>query len=251
VTQALENLEFLVVQELFLTETAQLADVVLPACSYAEKNGTFTNSEGFVQKVRRGLDPIGDSRPDWEILSAISVLMGSPLEYGDTREILKEIRAVIPGYNVLGIKPEPAQVDTRTMERYLAGGFAQDLAHRYRAASAPRADWTLRLGQSLFHSGKMSTMARGLLEIQKEGRLYMNPADFQRLGLQAGDRVRLTAEAGEATVGVSPLGRIPEGMLLFPESFREPLAPLLRVTADPVTGVPYHKLQQVGVQKVG
>jgi formate dehydrogenase alpha subunit len=201
--------------------------------------------------VRRGLDPIGDSRPDWEILSAISVLMGYPLEYGDTPEILKEIRAVIPGYNVLGIKPEPAKVDAPTMERYLAGGFAEDLAQRYRAASAHRADWTLRLGQTLFHSGKMSTMAQGLLEIQKEGRLYMNPADFQRLHLQAGDRVRLTAETGEATVGASPLGRIPEGMLLFPESFREPLAPLLRVTADPVTGVPYHKLQQVGVQKVG
>src|SRR2546427_7280965 len=246
VSEALEKLELLVVQELFLTETARLADVVLPACSYAEKNGTFTNSEGSVQKVRQGLDPLGDSRPDWEILSAISVLMGYPLEYGDTSEILKEIRAVIPGYNVLGIKPEPAKVDAPTMERYLAGGFAEDLAQRYRAASAHRADWTLRLGQILFHSGKMSTMAQGLLEIQKEGRLYMNPADFQRLHLQAGDRVRLTTETGEATVGASPLGRIPEGMLLFPESFREPLAPLLRVTADPVTGVPYHKLQQVG-----
>ena len=249
--EALENLEFLVVQDLFLTETAQLADVVLPACSYAEKNGTFTNSEGFVQKVRRGPDPIGDSRPDWEILSAVSVLMGYPLEYGDTAEILKEIRAVIPGYTVLGARPEPAKIDTPTMERYLAGGFLEDLTDRYRGPSARRANWTLRVGQTLFHSGKMSTMAKGLLEIEKEGRLYMNPADLQRLGLKAGDLVRLTAEAGAATVGVSPLGRIPEGMLFFPESFREPLGPLLHVTADPVTGVPYHKVQQVGIQKVG
>src|SRR5205807_10473320 len=138
------------------------------------------------------------SRPDWEILSAISVLMGYPLEYGDTREILKEIRAVIPGYNVLGIKPEPAQVDAPTMERYLAGGFAEDLAQRYRAASAHRADWTLRLGQTLFHSGKMSTLAQGPLQIQKEGPLYMNPVDPQRLHLQAGDRVPLPAEPVEA-----------------------------------------------------
>jgi formate dehydrogenase alpha subunit len=249
--EALQNLEFLVVQDLFLTETAQLADVVLPACSYAEKNGTFTNSEGFVQKVRRGLDPIGESRPDWEILSAISVLMGYPLEYEDTHEILKEIRAVIPGYTVLGSRPEPATIDTPTMERYLAGGFAEDLTARYRGSSARRADWTLRLGQTLFHSGNMSTRAQGLLEIQKEGRLFMNPADLQRLGLKAGDLVRLTSEAGEAAVAVSPLGRMPEGMLFFPESFREPLAPLLRVAADPVTGVPYHKVQQVGIQKVG
>ena len=248
--EALTNLEFLVVQELFLTETAQLADVVLPASSYAEKNGTFTNSEGFVQKVRRGPDPIGDSRPDWEILSAISVLMGYPLEYGDPKEILKEIRSVIPGYTVLGPMPEPATVDSPTMERYLAGGFSENLADRYRPENAGRAEWTLRMGQTLFHSGKMSTMAKGLLEIQKEGRLYMNPADFERLGLHAGDIVRLTSDAGEATVGVSPLGRFPEGMVYFPESFREPLAPLLRVTPDPVTGVPYHKVQHIRVQKV-
>ena len=249
--EALTNLEFLVVQELFLTETAQLADVVLPACSYAEKSGTFTNSEGFVQKVRPGPDPIGDSRADWEILSAISVLMGYPLEYGGSQEILKEIRSVIPGYTVLGAMPEPAAVDSPTMERYLAGGFAEDLTDRYRPANAGRSEWTLRIGQTLFHSGKMSTMAKGLLEIQKEGRLYMNPADYQRLGLNAGDMIRVTSESGEITVGASPLGRLPNGMLFFPESFREPLAPLLRVTPDPVTGVPYHKVQHVRVQKAG
>jgi len=249
--EALTNLEFLVVQELFLTETAQLAHVVLPACSYAEKSGTFTNSEGFVQKVRPGPDPIGDSRPDWEILSAISVLMGYPLEYGGSQDILKEIRSVIPGYTVLGAMPEPAKVDSQAMERYLAGGFAEDLADRYRPANAGRSEWTLRIGQTLFHSGKMSTMAKGLLEIQKEGRLYMNPADYQRLGLNAGDMIRVRSESGEATVEASPLGRLPHGMLYFPESFREPLAPLLRVTPDPVTGVPYHKVQRVHLQKVG
>ncbi len=239
------------VQELFLTETAELADVVLPACSYAEKNGTFTNSEGFVQKVRRGLEPIADSRPDWEILSAISVCMGYPLEYGDTQEILKEIRSVIPGYGILGAKPEPAKVDVQTMERYLAGGFAEDLKDRYRPAESRTAKWTLRMGQSLFHSGKMSTLAKGLLEIEKEGRLSMNPADAQRLGLHAGDMVRLVSQSGEATVPITPLGRIPEGMLFFPESFREPLMHLLHITPDPVTGVPYHKLTHVDVQKVG
>ena len=249
--EALTNLEFLVVQELFLTETAQLADVVLPACSYAEKSGTFTNSEGFVQKVRPGPDPIGDSRPDWEILSAVSVLMGYPLEYGGSQEILKEIRSVIPGYAVLGAMPEPAKVDSPTMERYLAGGFAEDLTDRYRPSHAGRSEWTLRIGQTLFHSGKMSTMAKGLLEIQKEGRLYMNPADYQRLGLKADDMIRVTSESGEVTVGASPLGRLPNGMLFFSESFREPLAPLLRVSPDPVTGVPYHKVQHVRLQKVG
>ncbi len=251
--EALETLDLLVVQELFLTETARLADVILPACSYAEKTGTFTNSEGCVQKVRPGLEPVGDSRPDWEILSALSVMMGYPLEYGDAKDILKEIRAVIPGYRVLGATPEPAQVDATAIERYVTTGFAEDLATRYRAAENHKATgprWSLTIGQTLFHSGTMSTKAQGLLELQKDGTLIMNPADAQRLGLTSGDCVRLTSASGEATVPVTMLGRIPEGTLFFPESFREALAGLPSLTLDPVTGVPYCKQLWVEVSKV-
>src|SRR5256886_17112712 len=138
VNEALQKLDLLVVQELFVTETARLAHVVLPACSYAEKHGTCPNSEGSVQKVRQGLDPLGDSRPDWEILSSLSVLMGYPLEYGDEKEILKEIRAAIPGYRILGATPEPVRVDSRTVEQYVSGGVADALADRPRATAAPQ-----------------------------------------------------------------------------------------------------------------
>jgi formate dehydrogenase (NADP+) alpha subunit len=251
-SEALKKLDFLVVQELFLTETARLAHIVLPACSYAEKNGTFTNSEGFVQKVRRALEAIGDSRPDWEILSAVSVLMGYPLEYEDPGEILKEIRAVIPEYTILGSAPEPARVDTGVMERYLAGGFAEDLTSRYRACESKgvSASWAMMVGPVLFHSGKLSTRAKGLMEIQSDGRLLMNPTDAQRLGIASGDWVKLAAAAGEAEVPVTILGRIPEGMLYFPESFRTPLAHVLSLTVDRMTGVPYTKLQQVTIRKL-
>jgi len=241
------------VQELFLTETAKLADVVLPACSYAEKTGTFTNSEGFVQKVRAGLEPVGDSRPDWEILSALSVMMGYPLEYGDAKEILKEIRTVIPGYRVLGATAEPAKVDAQAVERYVITGFTEDLSTRYGAGASPTANghrWSLAVGQTLFHSGAMSTKAQGLLELQKEGKLIMNPVDAQRLGITEGDRVRLTSATGEARVPVMMLGRIPEGTLFFPESFREGLAFLLNMSVDPVTGVPYSKQLRVSVEKI-
>ncbi len=253
VAGALEKLDLLVVQELFLTETAKRADVVLPACSYAEKTGTFTNSEGFVQKVRPALEPVGDSRPDWEILSALSVMMGYPLEYGDAKEILKEIRAVIPGYRVLGATAEPAKVDADAVERYVTTGFADDLSARYGAGAAPQTNrhrWSLAVGQTLFHSGAMSTRAQGLLELQHEGKLLMNPADAQRLGITEGGRVRLTSPSGEATVPVTMLGRIPEGALFFPESFREGLAALLNMSVDPVTGVPYFKQLRVSVEKI-
>src|SRR3989454_8528903 len=81
---------------------------------------------------------LGDSRPDWEILSSLSVLMGYPLEYGDAKEILKEIREAIPGYRVLGATLEPARVDGRTVEQYVSGGFADDLATRYRPTTSPQ-----------------------------------------------------------------------------------------------------------------
>ncbi len=106
--EALGNLELLVCQELFLTETASMAHVVLPACSYAEKSGTFTNSEGHVQAVRQAVEPIGESRPDWEIESALSVLLGNPIEYGEAREILKEIRTCHSRIRTVGARSPPA-----------------------------------------------------------------------------------------------------------------------------------------------
>jgi predicted molibdopterin-dependent oxidoreductase YjgC len=96
----------------------------------------------------------------------------------------------------------------------------------------------------------MSTKAQGLLELQKEGKLMMHPADAQRLDIAEGDRVRLTSTTGEATVPVTMLGRIPEGTLFFPESFREGLASLVNLSVDPVTGVPYSKHLHVAVAKV-
>ena len=110
--RALSNLEFLVCQELFLTETAKLAHVVLPACSYAEKDGTFTNTEGHVQAVRKAIEPLGESRPDWEIASALSVAIGNPIEYESVKDIGKEIRNMIPGNRTLGPSPVPPRPNT-------------------------------------------------------------------------------------------------------------------------------------------
>ena len=102
---ALRSLDLLVSQELFLTETAALAHVVLPVASSMEKSGTFTNTEGHVQAVRPAIEPPGESRPDWEVFSALSMLLGSPWEYADSKDILKEIRSLIPGYGSLGPAP--------------------------------------------------------------------------------------------------------------------------------------------------
>ena len=250
--EALENLELLVCQELFLTETASMAHVVLPACSYAEKNGTFTNSEGHVQAVRQAVDPIGESRPDWEIESALSVLLGNPIEYGDAREILKEIRSVIPGYGLLGPAPTPPKVDEQVVTRYLTDTYATDLADRYRFTSSEQRSEpvTLILKQSLFHSGKMSTRAKGLMQIQGKGTLDMNPEDASRYQVGDGDRVRVFNGSGDVTTTVKVRARVPVGTMWFPEHFAEAFKPLADFSIDPLTRVPYFRLAHVSIEKV-
>jgi formate dehydrogenase alpha subunit len=238
VKDALERLEFLVCQELFLTETAELADVVLPACSYAEKDGSFTNTEGHVQAVRRAMNAVGDSRPDWEILSALSVLIGYPLEYGDAKEIFKEIRSVIPGYALLGPSPKPPRPDEAVVAAYLKDGFARDLAQRFAwpaEGSEPDAAGTLLLSltQSLFHSGKFSTKAKGLLQLEAAGRLSINPSDAERAGLNDGDRVSVSNTRGSITTTVRTWERVPPGQARFPEHFDQDARALFEAAVDP------------------
>src|SRR5262249_13097164 len=154
--------------------------------SAMEKAGTFTNTEGHVQAVQPEIDPVGESRPDWEILSALSVFIGAPLEYAEAKEILKEIRAVIPGYGSLGPSAIPPAVNPAAVDRYMNEAYRRDLATRYSLpAQARRQEGTVQLGlvQSLFHSGKLSTYSKGLLQIEPSGSLQINPVDATRFDL--------------------------------------------------------------------
>ncbi len=248
--EAFEKLQFLVCQELFLTETAQLADVVLPACSYAEKDGTFTNTEGHTQAVRKAIDPLGESRPDWEILSALSVVMDHPLEYESVKDLGKEMRNVIPGTRTLGPSPLSLKPCADTVQRYLQGGYKKDVDVRYQlpAPKDPKM-FVLNVGQSIFHSGKFSTRAKGLLQIQAQGVLNMNPEDAKRLGIECGSEVRISNTHGQVNIKVKLLDRIPAGALFFPEHFDQEIKQLLMVSVDPTTQVPYFKCVSVNLEK--
>jgi formate dehydrogenase alpha subunit len=252
VKEALGKLDLLVCQELFLTETAALAHVVLPAASAMEKAGTFSNTEGHVQAVRPAIDPIGDSRPDWEILSALSVFIGAPLEYAEAKEILKEIRAVIPGYGSLGPSPIPPAVDPTAVDRYMNEGYRRDLATRYALpARAVHPEGTVQLGlvQSLFHSGKLSTHSKGLLQIEPSGFLQMNPVDAARCAIGTGDRVRLSNSRGEFTTTAKVFDRVPEGLAWLPDHFAQDAMRLFDCVVDPDTKVPACRAAVVSVMK--
>ncbi len=253
VRESLDKLDLLVCQELFLTETAALAHVVLPVCSSLEKDGTFTNTEGHVQAVRQTVEPVGEARPDWEIFSALSGLLGSPLDYAESREILKEIRSLIPAYGSLGPSPIPAKIDRAAMDRYLNQGYERDLAERYRMPETPsRPDGTVQieLVQSLFHSGKFSTKSKGLLQIEGRSFLRISPRDAARFGLVDGNRVRLSNSQGEVTAEVKVAGRVPEGHAWFPDHFSQEVNKLFACVVDAETKVPYTRTTSVSMVKV-
>jgi formate dehydrogenase alpha subunit len=206
-----------------------------------------------VQAIRPAVEPQAESRPDWEVFSALSILMGRPLDYADSRDILKEIRSLIPGYGALGPAPVLPKIDRAVVDRYLAGGYREDLSARY-AMDAPsaRPDGTvqLELVQSLFHSGKFSTRAKGLLQVEGGAALRISPADAARFALADGDRVRLSNSRGELTTAVKIVPRVPEGQAWFPDHFAQAAMPLFECSIDPVTRVPAFRTTTVSLMKV-
>lgn len=250
VRAALERLELLVVQDPFMTDTGRLAHIVLPAGTYAEKDGTFTNLEGRVLRVRQAMEPIGESAPDWHIMTALANAIGCNWEYQSANDIQSEIMKLLPGYYNLG---QPRKV-TPSPDRYLANGYSAEVRTRYRAgqlAKDGKRPFSLVMGQLLMHSGKMSTEAPGLIKIAPNtGRLRMSAKDMERLGLQEGTRVRLVSDQGSLELGVQVDQSVAPGTCFFPEHFNEPpVKDLMAVTVDATTGVPSFKQTWVSVEK--
>jgi predicted molibdopterin-dependent oxidoreductase YjgC len=250
VRSALERLELLVVQDPFLTDTGRQAHFVLPACTYAEKEGTFTNLEGRVLRVRQGMNPVGESLPDWHIMTALANALGAQWGYESANDIQAEIMKLLPGYYNLGQPRKMAPAP----DQYLSNGYATEVRTRYRSA-APMTDskrpFALVMGQLLVHSGKMSTEAPGLINIAPNtGKLRMNAADMQRLGLQEGTKVRVTSERGSLQLGVQSDVLLAPNTCFFPEHFNEPpVKDLMAVQVDVITGVPSFKQTWVSIEK--
>lgn len=251
VRAALDRLELLVVQDPFLTDTAKMAHFVLPACTYAEKDGTFTNLEGRVLRVRQAMDPLGESLPDWHIMTALANAMGCQWEYQSANDIQAEIMKLLPGYYNLG---QPRTV-TPVPDQYLSTGYAAEVKARYHPTPLSgelTRPFALLMGQVLMHSGKMSTQAPGLITIAPNtGKLRMNIQDMERLGLHDGGKVRLISDRGSLQLGVQPDQSIAPGTCFFPEHFNEPpVKDLMTVSVDATTGVPSFKQIWVSVEQV-
>ncbi len=251
VEEALSQLELLICQDPFLTETAQHAHVVFPACTFAEKDGTVTNQEGMVQFVRPALDPLGESALDWHIMAGLANGMGHSLPYETTQDIQTEIRKLLPGYYNLG-QPQPVVADPTT---YLRNGYQDSVGARYAVnghAQGSGRPYGLKLIQLIYHSGKLSTKASGLMDISPNtGALRMSPEECERLGVAEGGRVRVTSDQGSLELSVEADINMLPGTCAFPEHFNDPpVKDLVRVVVDPVTRVPYFKATQVTIEKI-
>lgn len=255
VRQALESLEFLVVQDMFLTETAKLARVVLPAASFAEKEGTVTSFDGAVQKLRKALEPPGDSLPDWEIILKLSRRMDYPMSYTSPEEIMAEIAELVPSYQAVNYAfLERRGYCFREREFSNKPRHFSIVEHVSPEDSADGYPYTLLTGTVLhqFGSGSRSLRSSRLKRFSPEAFLEMSEFDAKSLKVQEGDKVRVISPVGVLTAMVKINETLDAGMVFMPVSFPErPASGLFEIVLDPVTKLPALKVCRVKLEKVG
>ena len=266
--EALERLEFLVVQDIFLTETARLADVVLPGVSFAEKDGTFTNTERRVQRVRKAIEPVGDSRPDWWITGELGRRMGRKgFEFSHPDEIMAEISRLTPSYGGISYErlensglqwPCPTKEHpgtpilhrekfTRGKGRFIPLGYKPPL-------ELPDDEYPLILttGRSLYqyHTGTMTRKVNGLNVLSGGGEVEISPADASRLGISDGEKVKVSSRRGEVFARAKVTDVSPVGVVFMTFHFAESPANILTNPAlDPVAKIPEYKVCAVRIER--
>jgi formate dehydrogenase alpha subunit len=268
VEESLEKLEFLVVQDIFLSEAAQLADVILPGASFAEKDGTFTNTERRVQRVRKAIEPIG--KPDWLITCQIAQKMGRKgFDFSHPEQITDEIAQLTPSYGGIsyprlekgGLQwpcPTTEHPGTPILHTELfTRGKGKFIPVDYKPSmELPDKDYPLILttGRSLyhFHTGTMSRKVKGLNVMRGEELVEINPKDATALGIADGDTVKVVSRRGEVVAKAKLTEVSPEGVVFMTFHFAEsPTNQLTNPALDPVSKIPEFKVCAVRVEKNG
>jgi formate dehydrogenase major subunit len=269
VRKALSALEFLVVQDIFLTETAEFADVILPATSYLEKDGTYTNTDRRVQLGRKVMDPPGQARLDWEVVQDIANRIGLGWDYASPREVFEEIVAVMPNYanlsyDNLGLSgklypnPDPEHSDGTVV--MFGETFKTDdgLAHLVPAEWMPAKELpsdeypiVLSTGRLLehWHTGSMTRRSYALDAISPRAEVYLHPDDAAGLGLADGSPARVTSRRGTIVLATRYSYRESRGSCFIPFHFREAAANLLTIDEiDPFGKIPEFKFCAVRIE---
>jgi len=250
VEQALDSLEFLVVQEIFLSETAKKADVILPGASFAEKNGTFTCAERRFQRVRRAIEPIS-GKTDGNIICEVAKRLGYTME-GDPEKVLDEMASLTPMYKGVSFErleenglqwPVPEKNHPGTPVVHL-GKFIRGLGKFIPVKHKPPAEvpdkeypFILSTGRMLFHynTGTMTTRVANILREYPRNFVQINAADAKHLGIRKDDRVKVKTRRGELEVAAEVTDKVKPGVLWMPFHFSdEPTNVLTNNAFDPV-----------------
>jgi formate dehydrogenase alpha subunit len=270
VEESLKALEFFVVQDIFLSETAQLADVVLPGASFAEKDGTFTNTERRAQRVRKAIEPVGDSKPDWWITCQIAQRMGGQgFDFEHPSQIMDEIARLTPSYGGIsygrleggGLQwpcPTPEHPGTPILHtQQFTRGKGQFVPLEYKPPmELPDDEYPLVLTtqRSLYqyHTGTMTRKVKGLNAILGEELVEINPGDASALGIADGEMVKVVSRRGEVVAKARVTEASPLGVATMDFHFAESPANVLTNPAlDPVAKIPEFKVCAVRVEKNG
>ncbi|MEW5747455.1 MAG: formate dehydrogenase subunit alpha [Candidatus Thermoplasmatota archaeon] len=268
VQEAMEELEFLAVAEIFPTDTTRLADVVLPGACYAEKDGTFTSTDRAIRPVHKAVDPPGEARPDWEIACELGRRLGGQgFDFGSPSEVMDEMAKLAPQYGGVSHEradrqvlrwPCPNKEHAGTPVLHV-GGFKMGRGVLVPVDHAPPAEETsdeypliLTTGRNLFHF-HTGTMTRRSPKLEREAPspyVEVCPADAQKLGVSHGDRVRVASRRGEITLEARVTGWIMPGVVFIPFHYAEAAANRLTNPAlDPVAKIPEFKVCAVRMEK--
>jgi predicted molibdopterin-dependent oxidoreductase YjgC len=277
--KAIGQLDFLIVQDLFLHETAEHAHVFLPAAAFAEKEGTFTNSERRVQRVRQALAPAGEARADWwiacELARRVSRRLGLGLEqtfeYGGPADIFDEMARLTPFLGGIsharldregGLQwpcPTPDHPGTRFLyaESFPLGKARFVPAQQIETAAElpdPEYPFVLNTGRLLYHwhGGTLTRRVEGLLELAPRLEVAVHPADARRLGVETGDAILVSSRRGELTGYARLTEAVRPGAIFVPfVKLADSAANFLTNSAcDPVSKIPEYKVCAVNIERV-
>ncbi len=268
VEAALKKLDVCIVQDIFLTQTAKLAQIVLPGTSFAEKDGTYSNTERRVLPVKKAIEPIGESRPDWEIILDLSARLGYPMEYTSPEDIFGEIRHLTPSYAGMtyarlaekGLQwPCPTEDHPGTVflhkDRFTRGkGLFTPIDFKPPAEVVDK-DYPMWLSTGRmfahYHTGTMTRVSPSLHQEQETGYVEINPTDAKEMRIKDGERVKVSSRRGEIQVKAKVSKRVNRGVVFIPFHFAEAAANVLTNPAyDPTAKIPEYKVCAVKVEKL-
>ncbi len=268
VEHSLKNLELLIVQDIFLTETGNLAHVVLPSSAWAEKEGTFSNTERRVQRVRKAVEAPGEAKDDWRIITDIANRMGANWSYDSARTVFEEIARVTVSYAGItyeriehkGIQwPCPNREHPGTpilhSAAFTRGKGLFSVCEYQPPAEQTDADYPFALttGRILYqyHTATMTRRSRGLNSRTPDAFVEINTEDAKKLGITKGDRVEITSRRGTIEVVADVSGKVDKGVVFIPFHYSEAAVNRLTIAAiDPVANIPQYKVCAVKMRKV-